>query len=90
MASAGKRCHINVWLSESFCILNLVRQDFDFITLLCGEGKDATYKGLNSCTGEVLWPGTVGMVLPGESRICHTEGCKSWCHQGITRLMRVR
>lgn len=54
MASAGERCHISVWLSESFCILNLVRQDFDFITLLCGEGKDATYKELDSCTGEVL------------------------------------
>ena len=104
MASAGERCHISVWLSESFCILNLVRQDFNFIALLHGEGKDATYKELASHAGEAS---VAGAVLGRQGRSCperaaakgrtapagapgHIEGCKSCCRQGITRLTRVR
>lgn len=104
MASAGERCHISVWLSESFCILNLVHQDFYFIALLRGEGEDATYKELASCAGEAL---VAGAALGRQGRSCpkraaakgrtapagvpgHAEGCKSCCRQGITGLTRVR
>lgn len=104
MASAGERCHISVWLSESFCILNLVRQGFNFIALLRGEGEDATYKELAPCVGEALvaraalgrqgWScperaAAEGRTTPAGAPGC-VEGCKSRCHQGITRLMRVR
>lgn len=71
MASAGERCHISVWLSESCCILNLVRQDFIFIAPLRGEGEDATYKELASQVGEAP---VAGMVLPGEGRGCGQHG----------------
>lgn len=57
MASAGERCHISVWLSESCCILNLVRQDFNFLALLHREGKGATYKELASHTREASGAG---------------------------------
>lgn len=104
MASAGERCHISVWLSESFCILNLVRQGFNFIALLGGEGKDATYKELPSRVGEAS---VAGAALGWRGRSCperaavegrtalagapgHVEGRKSCCCQGITRLTRVR
>lgn len=104
MASAGERCHISVWLSESFCILNPVRQGFNFIALLRGEGEDATYKELASHTGEAS---VAGRARGPQGRSCperaaaegstapagtpgYIQGCKSCCRQDITRLMRVR
>ena len=61
MASAGERCHISVWLSESFCILNLVRQDFSFIALLRGEEEMPRRK--NS-------PSAAGAALGQQERVC--------------------
>lgn len=69
MASAGERCHISVWLSESCCILNLVRQDFNFLALLHGEGKGATYKELASHTGAAS---AAGAAL-GRRRRCRPQ-----------------
>lgn len=69
MASAGERCHISVWLSESCCVLNLARQGFNSIALLGREEKVPHTK--NPCMGEALVAGTAwgqqgrSMPVPG-------------------------
>lgn len=71
MATAGERCHISVWLSRSFCILNFARQSFGCVALLQGGKRghiERVLLLLGSGSGAVLgWscPGRAAAPRPG-------------------------
>lgn len=86
MASAGERCHISVWLSQSCCISNLARQGFNSIALLRGKGNVwVLHQGLTpkgQCKAELQPQSSAGAL--GCCCCCSScPGC--WCHEGEVR-----